>query len=130
MKNQQSGFTLIELVAVIVILGALSVVALPRFLNLQDEADTAALEGVKGALAAGNATNLAAALAADSSDEWRNVTDCTESDHEALLQEGQLPSEYSVTGSVSPTAELGESFTCTVSGPGGSESFTGYYVSK
>ncbi|MDZ7788262.1 MAG: type II secretion system protein [Halofilum sp. (in: g-proteobacteria)] len=48
MTNKQQGFTLIELVAVIVILGALAVVALPRFINLQDEAEQAAAEGVAG----------------------------------------------------------------------------------
>ncbi len=44
------GFTLIELVAVIVILGILSVTAAPRFLNLQREARVSALDGVTGTL--------------------------------------------------------------------------------
>ncbi|WP_114765533.1 type II secretion system protein [Vibrio rhodolitus] len=43
------GFTLIELVIVIVILGILSVTAAPRFLNLQDDAKNAAIDGLKGA---------------------------------------------------------------------------------
>ncbi|MFN1620832.1 type II secretion system protein [Vibrio rotiferianus] len=49
--KRQGGFTLIELVVVIVILGILAVTAAPRFLNLQDDARNSALDGLKGAIA-------------------------------------------------------------------------------
>ena len=49
--KRQGGFTLIELVVVIVILGILAVTAAPRFLNLQDDARSASLQGLKGAIA-------------------------------------------------------------------------------
>ncbi len=49
MKNQ-AGFTLIELVIVIIILGILAVTAAPKFLNLQDDARLAAANGVKASL--------------------------------------------------------------------------------
>lgn len=49
--KRQGGFTLIELVVVIVILGILAVTAAPRFLNLQDDARQATLEGFRGAMA-------------------------------------------------------------------------------
>lgn len=52
MKHQQ-GFTLIELVVVIVILSILAVVAAPRFLNLQSEARIASVQGLTGALNSG-----------------------------------------------------------------------------
>lgn len=48
--RKQSGFTLIELVIVIIILGILAVTAAPKFLNLQDDARTSTLKGVEAAL--------------------------------------------------------------------------------
>ena len=51
--KRQGGFTLIELVVVIVILGILAVTAAPRFLNLQDDARKASIQGLKGAIDGG-----------------------------------------------------------------------------
>lgn len=53
----QRGFTLIELVIVIIVLGVLSATALPKFLNLSDDAEIAVVEGTAGALQ--SAVNLA-----------------------------------------------------------------------
>lgn len=60
-NRKQSGFTLIELVMVIAILGVLSAVALPRFVDLRNEASVAAVAGVVGAINAADGVNVASA---------------------------------------------------------------------
>ncbi|CAM3467529.1 pilus assembly FimT family protein [Shewanella violacea] len=73
---KQQGFTLIELVVVIIILGILAVTAAPKFINLQGDARLSTLNGFKGALQGANSLVYSkAALGGDEkieSGDWAN----------------------------------------------------------
>ena len=107
--NKSRGFTLIELVIVIAIIGILSAVAIPKFIDLGSNAQTAATNAVAGALAAANATNYAARKL--SSSLGVSVTNCTDLDN--ALQ-GGLPSGYTIS---SAAVAADTDVSCTLNGP-------------
>jgi MSHA pilin protein MshA len=108
-QRKMSGFTLIELVIVIAIIGILSAVAIPKFINLSSNAQTAATNAIAGALSAANASNYAARKL--SSSLGVSVANCT--DVSSALQ-GGLPSGYTIT---SATVAVDANVTCTLTGP-------------
>ena len=62
-NSKSAGFTLIELVIVIVILGVLAAVAAPRFIDLSQDAERSSLQAQASALESSSAINFAAAAA-------------------------------------------------------------------
>jgi MSHA pilin protein MshA len=91
----RTAFTLVELIAVIIVLAILSAVALPRFIDWSDRAETAAdagaIGGVNSALGMAHADHLA--RDADPA-EW--VTDWA--DVAAVMEIGELPAGLTIQG--------------------------------
>jgi MSHA pilin protein MshA len=113
-RRSAAGFTLIELVMVIVILGILAAIAIPKFINLSSQADVAALQGVVGAVESASAINYAAAQAGNPSAVTTAGASCSTLLTQAggILQQPLDTAQYSASGTVSTT--LGTSSPCVI----------------
>ena len=123
--RKQHGFTLIELVMVIVILGILAATALPKFVNLTGDAQKAALQGAAGAASSAMAINYSGCLVANqvvTAGKCANVKNCA--DVLPLLQGGALPTGISATALGSDVTTNGSNFTCTLTMSNSAETAT------
>jgi MSHA pilin protein MshA len=98
MKQAQRGFTLIELVMVIVILGVLAAVAIPKFVDLKSEAQVAALQGVVGGINSASAVNYAAKSASSTKGVTTTGLTCTTA--ATAIMQGGIPSGYTLPATV------------------------------
>ena len=114
MKQIQKGFTLIELVVVIVILGILAAVAIPKFVDLSGDAQTAALQGVAGAISSANTINFGARTITNNGGTGGGiaVTDCTMG--QTILETG-IPTGYTITAAAIASGTT--TAACVLNGP-------------
>jgi MSHA pilin protein MshA len=94
MRNEK-GFTLIEIVMVIVLLGILAAVAIPRYVDLRTQAEAAALQGVVGAINGASAVNYAAAQVTGGGGVTTTGLTCTTA--AAAILQGGMPAGYTTT---------------------------------
>jgi prepilin-type N-terminal cleavage/methylation domain-containing protein len=121
MKQIQRGFTLIELVMVIVILGVLAAVALPKFVDLSSNAGTAAVNGVAGGISSASSVNYAARAVTTGNGYSIGIanssyTTCLSA--ATILLQGGVPANYTVAGTALSTTTSAAN-TCLVTGPNG-----------
>ncbi len=113
--QKQKGFTLIELVMVIVVLGILAVTAMPKFVNFKADAQSAALGGVAGGINSASEINYATRSMNPASGVATNGSTCLAAASAVL--NGGLPAGYTLSNAA-PLIVSGVN-TCTLTQTGG-----------
>lgn len=112
------GFTLIELIMIIVILGILAAVAVPKYFDLQASAKTAAEKGVVGGVRAGIYTYYASNKAYPATLDSTVAGACTATNicFATVLGQGGITSDWTVvTAGLSYTGPAATTYTYTAS---------------
>ena len=106
--KKQTGFTLIELVMVIVILGVLGAVAIPNFVDLSGDAEDSAIRGVAGGITSAATINFAAKITGNTAQVIDNCNDA------GTLLQGGLPTGYTVNTDATGMTNEGDASTACV----------------
>ena len=136
-RRAQAGFTMIELIVVIVILGILAATALPKFIDLRSDASKSALDGVAGNLASAMSVNYAGCSAVNhvvTANKCVKIADCQ--DAAGLLQGVTAAAgvftlgnnTYTIASATTNLGTNGGTTSCSVTTPVGSSTLSASFT--